>query len=116
MLPADLPAASGPITGGQTQRPGAAPQLEMSRSIADDLCGPSGARYGQLVCADIEATLATFGEGDCPEIRRRVAALKHKLREARITSADDRLLTNLALAVWQACASGVGGAGPGGGP
>lgn len=78
------------------------PRLVQVRDLIRQECDDSGPRHGQLVCADIQATLAALDAGECAEVQP-LPILKQKLRVQQETELDARLVTNLELVTWQIC-------------
>jgi hypothetical protein len=69
----------------------------------DQLCGATGPRHGQLVCADIEALAAALDTGACDEVASRTSAIKRALRGKGAQELEVRFLSRLTLATWKTC-------------
>ncbi len=98
--------------------PGMAPSpaVDMLDGAAADLCGSTGPRHGQLVCADVEALVSALSQHDCVGISGRLRRIVRTLESGGATELVARFATRAELARWQVCptvrSSGSGDPGP----
>jgi hypothetical protein len=80
--------------------------IEMLSQAANDLCGADGPRHGQLVCADVEALVATLEGGLCGDVPGRVAKIRRALN-GRVGDLESRFLSRMTMTRWQVCGAGA---------
>jgi hypothetical protein len=80
--------------------------IDQLAQAADDLCGPSGSRYGQLVCADIQAFVETLRARECGALPERLIRIKRALPAGSRGESEQRFFSRVTIARWQTCDSG----------
>lgn len=97
-----------PTPRSSSSLPGSAAGFGVDQLVeaAADLCGPGGSRYGQLVCADIQAYVEALRAGECGALPERLTRIKRALPTDTRGERDRRFFSRVTIARWQACGSG----------